>query len=151
MLRVQNKTFMNLDLAEKIVALLTEYPVSEIAVEIGGSRVHALRPLQAAPPPAAALSLPPEHSPAAAEAAAASALPTEAARLLTSPMVGIFYHAEPPLAVGMVVQAGQAIGSIESMKLMNDVLAEAGGCVSEILADDGAPVDYGRPLFRLTA
>ena len=140
---------MNLDLTEKIVALLTEYPVSEIAVDIGGSRVYASRPLRSTPPPAAPTSL--LLTPDASATAAAEAAPAEAVRLLTSPMVGIFYHAEPPLAVGMEVQAGQAIGSIESMKLMNDVLAEVGGRVTDVLADDGAPVDYGRPLFRLSA
>ena len=140
---------MNLELAEKIVALLTEYPVSEIAIEIGGSRVHASRPLRPAPPSAAGA--PPQPDASVEGSAAAAPVPADAVRLLTAPMVGIFYHAEPPLAVGADVRAGQVIGSIESMKLMNDVLAEEGGRVTDVLADDGSPVDYSRPLFRLTA
>ena len=37
------------------------------------------------------------------------------------------------------------------MKLMNDVLADQGGQVIEVLIEDGAPVEYGQPLFRLAA
>ena len=66
-------------------------------------------------------------------------------------MVGIFHHAEPPLPYAAVVAPGQVVGSIESMKLMNEVLAEAGGRVTEVLVEDGAPVEYGQALFRLAA
>ncbi len=136
---------MNLELVEKIVGLLGEYPVSEIAVERDGSRVFVRRPLVAAPVLTA-----PEHT--AAEGVTEEML-AEARefQVLTAPMVGIFYHAEPPLSLGAEVKAGQAIGSIESMKLMNDVAAEASGRVVDVLVEDGAPVDYGRALFRLTA
>ena len=66
-------------------------------------------------------------------------------------MVGIFYHAEPPLFLGAEIKAGQIIGSIESMKLMNDVVAEDSGRVTDVLVEDGAPVEYGQALFRLAA
>lgn len=136
---------MNLELVEKIVGLLGEYPVSEIAVEQSGSRVFVRRPLSAAPTPSTLM-----EDAAAADAAKESVAEAET-RLLAAPMVGIFYHTEPPLSLGAEVKAGQAIGSIESMKLMNDVAAEHAGLVADVLVEDGAPVDYGRPLFRLTA
>ncbi len=141
---------MNLELVEKIVGLLGEYPVSEIAVERDGSRVFIHRPLGSAPahvalPEQAAAEGVKEQN-AAAETAAEAVL-----RVLTAPMVGIFYHTEPPLSLGTEIKAGQAIGSIESMKLMNDVTAEASGLVVDVLVEDGAPVDYGRALFRLAA
>lgn len=134
---------MNLELVEKIVGLLGEYPVSEIAVERDGSRIFVRRP------PAVAAPAPPEH--AAAENTFEEGASEAAGQVLTAPMVGIFYHTEPPLSLGAEVRAGQAIGSIESMKLMNDVAAEASGRVVDVFVEDGAPVDYGRPLFRLTA
>ena len=141
---------MNLELVEKIVGLLGEYPVSEIAVEREGHRIFARRPLGAAP----AAGLPPKEAAAemsTAEAEAAGEIRADAPnlRVLTAPMVGIFYHAEPPLSLGSEIKAGQVIGSIESMKLMNDVAAEAPGLVADVLVEDGAPVDYGRALFRL--
>lgn len=138
---------MNLELVEKIVVLLSEYPVSEIAVESGNLKLHVLKPLTNAAP-AAAL-----HSPEPAAGLPGEAEATEESVpetiVLTSPMVGIFYHSEPPLPFAAEIKAGQIVGSIESMKLMNDVTAEAGGRIVDILVEDGAPVDYGRPLFRL--
>ena len=139
---------MNLELVEKIVSLLGEYPVSEIAVESGELKVHVIRPLTSAAPSAAALS--PE--PSLTLAAEGESLPEEIMPetiVLTSPMVGIFYHAEPPLPLAAEVSPGQIVGSIESMKLMNDVVAGQGGRIVEVLVEDGAPVDYGRALFRL--
>ena len=144
---------MNLDLAEKIVALLGEYPVSEIAVEMGSTRVHAVKP-QAGPclpaPQFPMRDTPPELL-AFDEIVPQSQEKNEDLRLLSAPMVGIFYHAEPPLSLGAEIKAGQMIGSIESMKLMNDVAAEESGRVVDVLVEDGAPVDYGRALFRLEA
>jgi acetyl-CoA carboxylase biotin carboxyl carrier protein len=142
---------MNLDLAEKIVALLSEYPVSEITVEMQQCRIHAVKPLVSA-------AMPPQSPPASAapgqvETGDKEKLEEKAheTRVLTAPMVGIFYHAEPPLSFAAEIKAGQVIGSIESMKLMNDVAAEHSGRIVDILVEDGAPVDYGRPLFRLAA
>jgi len=130
---------MNLDLVEQIVALLGEYPVSEITVEHEGRRVCVRRPLAAMT----------AAKPAPAPAAPAPA--PEEARQLLAPMVGIFHHAEPPLPYAADVRPGQVIGYIESMKLMNDVVAEESGRVTDVLVEDRAPVDYGQPLFRLAA
>jgi biotin carboxyl carrier protein len=51
--------------------------------------------------------------------------------------------------VGSQVQESTVIGIIEVMKLMNTVRAGANGTVSEILARDGALVEYGEPLLRI--
>lgn len=68
---------------------------------------------------------------------------------ITSPMVGIFHHSEPPVGEGTRVEKGQVVGVIESMKLMNEIRAEVGGLVQEILAEAGMAVEYGQPLFAL--
>ena len=137
---------MNLDLTEKIVALLTEHPVSEITVEAEGFRVHAARPLAAAPPPSVQAAPAPEE---AIKPPAAEVLPEFVP--LSSPMVGVFYHLAPPLTFAAEIVPGQIVGAIESMKLMNDVAAERGGRITDILIEDGAPVEYGQTLFRLAA
>ena len=138
--------FMNLELAEKLVGLLGEYPVSEIVVETEESRVHLVRPLGAAPPLPAPSMLPPV---APAETPDADAVLEYVP--LSSPMVGVFYHLSPPLPFAAEIVPGQVVGAIESMKLMNNVAAERGGRVTEILIEDGTPVEYGQTLFRLTA
>ncbi len=144
---------MNLDLVEQIVALMGEYPVSEITVEQDGRRVCARRALHAAPPAltgAAAPPAPTEVAPAPDSGGTPEVAPEEA-RLLLAPMVGIFHHADPPLPYAAAVRPGQVIGCIESMKLMNDVVADESGRVTDVLVEDGAPVEYGQALFRLAA
>ena len=69
---------------------------------------------------------------------------------ITAPMVGIFHAIELGPKTEGQVQSGQVVGVIESMKLMNDVRAEVGGAVVAVLAEDGMPVEYGQPLFRLS-
>lgn len=69
-------------------------------------------------------------------------------------MVGTFYRrprpdAEPFVNPGDRVQPGQVVCIIEAMKLMNNIEAEAAGVVEEILPEDGAPVQFGDPLFVL--
>jgi len=71
-----------------------------------------------------------------------------------SPMLGIFYRApkpgEPPfIEVGRNVDEDTVIGIIEVMKLMNSVRAGVKGQVVEVLAENGAPVEYGEILLRV--
>jgi acetyl-CoA carboxylase biotin carboxyl carrier protein len=74
---------------------------------------------------------------------------------VTAPLVGIFYRAPKPGAppyveVGSPVEEDTIIGIIEVMKLMNAVRAEVRGTVVEVLVQDGAVVEYGRVLLRIT-
>jgi len=71
-----------------------------------------------------------------------------------SPMLGVFYRApkpgEPPfIDVGAKVEEDTVIGIIEVMKLMNSVRAGVKGQVVEVLAENGAPVEYGEILLRV--
>ncbi|MEU6077672.1 acetyl-CoA carboxylase biotin carboxyl carrier protein [Micromonospora sp. NPDC047074] len=101
----------------------------------------AARPalLPAAPPPT-------PYPPAVAEAPSRYAV--------RSPIVGTYYRAPEPgaapfVAVGDLVRPGQVIGIVEAMKLMNEVTADRGGRVAEVLATDGQPVEYDQPLVTL--
>jgi len=75
---------------------------------------------------------------------------------LSSPAVGVFYHAREPgadpfVSVGVLVQPGQQIGILEAMKLMMPVEADRGGRITAVLKANGEPVEYGEPLFALEA
>ena len=146
---------MNLELVEQIVALMSEHPVSEITVEQEGRCVRICRPMPAAPFTPMPLAAPQAGgeteavTPISDLAEAQAVLPET--HTLTATMVGIFHHPVPPLPYAALITPGQTIGSIESMKLMNEVAAEWGGRVLEVLTEDGAPVEYGQPLFRLAA
>ena len=67
-------------------------------------------------------------------------------------IVGTFYRAPSPGAtpfvdVGQRVKAGDTVCIIEAMKLLNEIEAETDGVIQEILVDNGAPVEFGQPLF----
>ena len=64
-------------------------------------------------------------------------------------MVGMFHVVDGIARVGAEVSEGQVVGSIESMKLANDIVSEVAGRVREVLVEDGMPVEYGQPLYRL--
>ena len=72
--------------------------------------------------------------------------------IITSPMVGTFYHAkgegeEPFFQVGDRVTKGQVVGIVEAMKLMNEIESDYDGVVTDILVDNEQMVEYGQPMF----
>jgi acetyl-CoA carboxylase biotin carboxyl carrier protein len=76
--------------------------------------------------------------------------------VVTSPMVGTFYRAPAPdvapfVSEGDVVQPGQVLCIIEAMKMMNEIHAETAGRIVSVEAENGAPVEYGSPLFVVAA
>jgi acetyl-CoA carboxylase biotin carboxyl carrier protein len=73
---------------------------------------------------------------------------------VTSPLLGIFYRAprpgEPPFVeIGCKLEEDTIVGIIEVMKLMHTVRSGVKGEVVEILATNGAPVEYGEILLRV--
>ena len=71
-----------------------------------------------------------------------------------SPMVGTYYGAPEPgskpyVSVGARVAKGQTLCIIEAMKIMNEIESEVSGVVTEVLAADAQPVEYGQALFRI--
>lgn len=113
----------------------------------------------AAPLPAAPLPAGPAPAPAlAAEASAPLKEEAEEAakpgKVVESPLVGTFYaapaeDAEPFVTVGSAVKKGQTLAIVEAMKLMNEIESDYDGTVAEILVENGQPVEYGQPLFRI--
>ena len=72
--------------------------------------------------------------------------------IITSPMVGTFYRAASPdskpfVEKGQKVSKGDTLCILEAMKMMNQVNAETGGTIIDILVGDAEPVEFGQPLF----
>ena len=55
------------------------------------------------------------------------------------------------MAVGDRVQTGTPLCIVEAMKLMNEIESDLAGIIEEILVENGQPVQFGQPLFRLRA
>ncbi|UNU73217.1 acetyl-CoA carboxylase biotin carboxyl carrier protein [Moraxella nasovis] len=91
--------------------------------------------------------------PAAPVAAATPAANVAQGKVETSPMVGVFYSApspnDPPFVkVGQKVQAGDQLGIIEAMKIMNPLEATQSGIIEEILVNNADVVQFGQPVIR---
>lgn len=141
------------DLIRDLATLLDQTNLSEIEIERAGLRIRVARniTMSAIMPSAAAPVLA-----ASAPAPAASAAPSPAdlskhPGVVPSPMVGTAYVASEPGAkpfveVGSKVKAGDTLLIIEAMKTMNQIPAPRAGTVTQILIEDGQPVEFGEPL-----
>jgi len=134
-------------LVQELAELLTANELTEIEVEDGDRRIKVKRESARI---AAPVATPPML---AAAPAAAAAPPAEdvSGETIKSPMVGTAYlSAEPgakPFAeVGDAVKAGDTLLIVEAMKVMNPILAPAGGMIKKIMVSDGQPVEFDQPL-----
>lgn len=150
---------------EALAELLNRNGLSELSVkreygEDDSLEVRVMR--QLAPVAAASVAAAPvmvahaaAPAPVAASVAAAPAPSDDPAQhpgCLTSPMVGTAYlapepGAQPFVAIGAQVAAGQTVLIIEAMKTMNQIPAPRAGTLRRILIEDGTPVEYGAPLM----
>lgn len=136
---------------EELAGILNEYPVTEILVESKGKKVHLRKGAVIKTAPLATNEAPFTKDDSLTEGMSASGHDDDIdpTCLLTSKFVGIFHHAKPTVRVGTVIKTGQTVGNVESMKVLNEVVADMGGQVVEVLVEEGAPIDYGAELFRI--
>lgn len=150
---------MDLRKLKTLIDLVAESDISELEVTEGDGKVRIVKSAPAAPqqmvyataPAAMPMAAPAAAAPAAAPAAESAPAVLEG-HVVTAPMVGTFYRAPNPGAapfveVGQSVQEGDALCIIEAMKLLNEIEADKAGVIKEILVENGAPVEYGQPLF----
>jgi acetyl-CoA carboxylase biotin carboxyl carrier protein len=144
---------MDMSRIEAFVDLLSRKNVSEITVIDAGGRITVRRSASAPQPPGQLVLHTDSAIVVSEDISESEAPPAEAVAPSTTtiiaPMVGIYHHGEPPVTLGSSVSAGQIVGAIESMKLMNDVRAEVGGVVTGVEVEAGMAVEYGQPLFSL--
>jgi len=95
-------------------------------------------------------------APAAAAPVADATTPKEQSdgKEIVSPMVGTFYMAASPesapfVTVGQAVTEDTVVCIIEAMKVMNEIKADIKGTISEVLTENGKPVQFGQALFKV--
>ena len=154
---------MDLRKIKKLIELLDESGIAEIEVTEGEESVRISRygtgapvvqgsapvPLPAAVGAAAAA--PAETIQAPAPAAAEEHAPTQGFGI-EAPMVGTMYRSPSPGAppfveVGSRISAGDVVCIIEAMKILNQIESEVSGVVTEILVENGQPVEFGQTLM----
>lgn len=140
-------------LVRELALLLDETSLTEIEIERAGLRLRVARNISVA----ATMPVPAAHAAPVPVAVAAAAPATTAADMskhpgaVSSPMVGTAYWAPEPGAkpfveVGSKVSVGQTLLIIEAMKTMNQIPSTRAGTVTQILVEDGQPVEFGEPL-----
>src|ERR1700723_3983866 len=133
-------------LIRELALLLDETSLTEIEIERAGLRVRVARNISIA------ASMPANFQPAApAPGTAASIDVAKHPGVVPSPMVGTAYWASEPgakpfIEVGSKVSVGQTLLIIEAMKTMNQIPSPRAGTVTQILIEDGQPVEFGEPL-----
>jgi acetyl-CoA carboxylase biotin carboxyl carrier protein len=146
---------MDLRKLKTLIDLVAESGIAELEVTEGEDKVRIAKfsPAPVAPTSSTTLmTAPVTGAPVAAAAAAPAPEPEPTGHVVKSPMVGTFYRSPSPGAasfvdLGQAVKPGDTLCIIEAMKLLNEIEAEVGGVVKQILVENGQPVEYGQPLF----
>ncbi|MGM4956912.1 acetyl-CoA carboxylase biotin carboxyl carrier protein [Bradyrhizobium sp. 604_D8_N2_3] len=139
-------------LVRELALLLDETSLTEIEIERAGLRLRVARNISVAATMPMQMAAAPAILPAAAAVAAPAAADlSKHPGAVISPMVGTAYWAPEPgakpfIEVGSKVSVGQTLLIIEAMKTMNQIPSPRAGTVTQILVEDGQPVEYGEPL-----
>ena len=146
-------------MARGLAQIVAEHNLTELILDTKEITLTVRRGTAAIPPPPVVHAIPAPVAaapPAAPSAPAAEAAPAadDKAHVVTSPFVGTFYRRPNPDAPNYVsvndqVDKGQVLCIVEAMKLMNEIEADVAGTIKAILVEDGAPVEYGQPLFKI--
>ncbi len=144
----------------RLVELMKEHDLSELDLKDGEQRVRLRRgaepmvsyPMSYAPAPTAAAATP-SAAPSSGGTPAAPAV--ESGVVIKSPMVGTFYlsanpESPPFVKVGDHVGPETTVCIVEAMKVFNQIPADMSGQITAVLAENGQPVEFGQPLFRVS-
>jgi acetyl-CoA carboxylase biotin carboxyl carrier protein len=156
---------MDLKEIKSIIDLMTRNGLSEFELEKGdvklrvkrgpsGEWVSSTTPVATVPQASAAVAAAAPAVATAAPAATPAAAEAAAGSQIVSPMVGTFYRSPSPdsppyIEVGQEVKEDTVVCIIEAMKVMNEIKAEVDGVILEVLAQNGKPVEFGKPLFSV--
>ena len=151
---------MDLRKLKTLIDLVAESDISELEVTEGESKVRIVKASTAAnqvvmmqqPMAAHTQAAPLAAAPAASAAPAVEAVAEPTGHIVKSPMVGTFYRSSAPgspsfVEIGSAVKVGDTLCIIEAMKLLNEIDTDAAGVITQILVENGQPVEFGQPLF----
>ena len=147
---------MNVQDLQKVLQLVEKFNLTEFGLEEKDLKLSVKR---GSLPTAVALPTVPAPLPSVAPSASSVASAGTKAEekdilVIKAPMVGAFYAApspesEPYVKIGSAVRPETTVCILEAMKVMNEVRAECSGEILEVLVKNGAPVEYGQPLFKV--
>lgn len=141
---------MDINKIRSLVELMEEKELVNLEVCTGDDKVSLTRYYKPAPTMMAAT---PQSNVAVSTIDPSTGTSTPTGKVESSPMVGVFYAApspnDPPFVkIGQKVQAGDTIGIIEAMKIMNPLEATQSGIIEEVLVKNGEVVEFGQAVIR---
>ena len=68
---------------------------------------------------------------------------------ITSPTVGIYLDREKPIKVGQKVKKNEVLFIINSMKVLNNIVAPRDGIIEEILVKENDMLEYNQKVMKL--
>ena len=149
----------DLDKLRELIELMEKHGLTEISLRRGEEswrlRRGSSEVLQMVPAGSyAPATAPPQAAAPQAPAGPPAEAPAQRLLEIKSPTVGTFYAApspdDPPfVSVGSRVERDTVVCVIEAMKVFNQIQAEVSGTIAEILVNNGDPVEFGQPLFRV--
>lgn len=153
---------MDLDQLRAIIELVKQNELAEVEIEEEGRRVRVVAVRESAGAGPMVFGYPQQGGapagggPATSGGGGAGAQEAEEAEgeTINSPIVGTFYRAPSPespiyVDVGDEFDEETVLCIVEAMKVMNEIKAESKGKILEILVENGDPVEFGQPLFRI--
>lgn len=129
---------------EDMILILENSESTELEVKSGESFVRIIKSHRTKPKKAA-----PKKKTSREEQIQVGQTSPSVDEFITAPMVGIFHSGKAGITLDSDVTVGQNVGVIESMKLHNELVSRVAGTVKEVMVEDGTPVEYGQPLFRV--
>ena len=149
---------MDLRKLKTLIDLVAESDIAELEVTEGESKVRIVKSSALAQnqvmmmQPQGMPQYHPAPAPVAASAPEAALAAEPTGYIVKSPMVGTFYRSSSPgtpafVEIGSSIKAGDTVCIIEAMKLLNEIDSDAAGIVTQILVENGQPVEFGQPLF----
>ncbi len=135
-----------------LVRLLDTSDVSELELKRAGEGTHLIL-RKAKAPESDDHSVERQYVPAPMNVPAAEVADKTEHKVLAH-LVGTFHTWAKPkggalVAVGDRVKAGQLVGTIESLNVLNEVETAVAGHVVEIFVQEGQPVEYGQLLMTI--
>ncbi|OWU65747.1 MAG: hypothetical protein CBB60_003105 [Armatimonadetes bacterium Cent15-Ar3] len=132
---------IDFDLVRHALDIAVQSQMNEVELEVGDAKFSAVIHKKAAPKAAPAPVN--ETSVSSEQEVAPSSKPIKA------PSVGIFRTAKVPLIAGATVEKGDVVGTIFALGISSDIQANIAGTISDILVEDGDPVEYGQPVMEV--
>ncbi len=151
---------MDIRKIKKLIELVEASGVTELEIHEGEETVRISRQTLMMPQ-AMSTFMPPSptiitsNMPVESTTASSVDQPTDNAfkgHVVKSPMVGTYYRSASPTSKpfveeGQYVNEGDTLCIIEAMKILNQITSDRSGVIKRILVENGAPIEYGEPLF----